>query len=61
MKGIGEREGAQPVSSSGRKILDEMMDEGLGDHILLLRLYQVSKNIADWPYIGSRLVGAAFV
>ena len=43
VSGRAEREGkaAGPaVSEAGRSMLADLMKEGLGDHILLLRLYQ---------------------
>ena len=39
-----EREGKSsgpPISEASRAVLKELMKEGFGDHILLLRLYQV--------------------
>jgi len=41
VRGQADRSGAQPVGEAGRKVLQELMREGLGDHILLLRVYQV--------------------
>jgi hypothetical protein len=41
-RGQADRSGAAPISEAGRKMLTDLMREGLGDHVLLLRLYQVS-------------------
>ena len=45
---VDQREGkagaAQTVSEAGRAMLADLMKEGLGDHILLLRLYQACKT-----------------
>ncbi len=40
--GQADRSGAAPISETGRKMLTNLMREGLGDHVLLLRLYQAS-------------------
>lgn len=41
-RGQADKSGAGPISETGRKMLTDLMREGLGDHVLLLRLYQVS-------------------
>jgi len=43
--------GALPVDESGRHLLEDMMEDGFGDHILLLRLYRAwegSGCSVDW-------------
>ncbi|EFN54077.1 hypothetical protein CHLNCDRAFT_136192 [Chlorella variabilis] len=49
--GGGGGGGAPAISAAGRQLLQELMQEGLGDHILLLRLYeawdQAGQSI-DW-------------
>lgn len=37
----GKSAGA-PVSEAGRAMLADLMQEGLGDHVLLLRIYEVN-------------------
>ena len=39
----GKSAGA-PVSEVGRTLLADLMQEGLGDHVLLLRIYQVPSS-----------------
>lgn len=45
-------QGGPTISPQGRELLKELMQEGLGDHVLLLRLYEVC---GDWA--GERLDG----
>ena len=43
--GEGERRGGAPgISAEGRQLLTELVAEGLGDHVLLLRLYEVQPH-----------------
>lgn len=38
----GRQQGGPTISPQGRQLLKELQQEGMGDHILLLRLYEVS-------------------
>lgn len=43
--GRGSGSGGGPaISAQGRELLTELMQEGLGDHVLLLRLYEVRRG-----------------
>lgn len=46
-RGQADRSGAAPISETGRKMLTDLMREGLGDHVLLLRLYQASGSCME--------------
>ena len=46
-RGQADRSGAAPISETGRKMLTDLMREGLGDHVLLLRLYQASGSCIE--------------
>ncbi len=40
--------GGPSISEQGRELLKELQQEGLGDHILLLRLYEASLGAVQW-------------
>lgn len=40
--------GGPSISEQGRELLKELQQEGLGDHILLLRLYEASCGAVQW-------------
>jgi ATP-dependent RNA helicase DHX8/PRP22 len=44
----GAGSGGPGISPQGRELLRELMQEGLGDHILLLRLYEVGGWVHGW-------------
>ena len=41
-RGQADQRGGAPLGEAARQTLQGLMAEGLGDHVLLLRLYQVS-------------------
>lgn len=49
------KSGVAPVSEVGRSMLADFMKEGLGDHVLLLRLYQVRQRPPNCLLLGCTL------
>lgn len=49
-----EREARGGISKAGRARLEQYMEEGLGDHILYLRIYQVLSQTFDSAFTLSR-------